>query len=579
MKLKALPASPDALRLQVMWRVLRLGGALLGVTLVGYALAYTLAGRWVLAAVEAAGLVALAVVYLTASRRDAPEWGVCGVAIVTWLALAVVIVLQGGLTAPALAWLLAVSPLAIVAGLSIALPITGATLLFVVGLYTAEVAGWLPAAVSVGSPQRAVSACLIVLLFAVFATYSQRWRELMAAELAAARDEAIRHNALKDQFITHLNHEIRTPLNALTTAAEVLAKQDMTRVQRTLVDAQLGAARHLLGLINNVLDHSRLSTAGVLLESQPLSVPEVVTQVVTMFRPAAADKGIVLTMLGGERETGTRLGDATRLRQILANLTSNAVKFTARGHVHIEIGNGGTVDDDSVVIRVRDSGEGMDEVALKRLFQPYVQLDASVPRRHGGSGLGLAICRELTTLMGGTIDVDSTPAAGTCFTLRLPMPRAPAEPAGDATQDATQRQRRLVLLVEDDPTNRIIVAAALEHLGAAVDVAESGSAALDLLSQRSYDLVLMDRRMPGIDGLEAMRRWRADEQLRGDAGVPIIALTGDADPLSRTELLQAGADDVLIKPASIERLSHLLGAAASLRQQRKAARFAVNAPV
>ncbi len=167
MKLKALPASPDALRLQVMWRALRLGGALLGVTLLGYALAYALASRWLLAAVELAGFAALAAVYLTASRRDAPEWGVCGVAIVAWLALAVVIVLQGGLTAPALAWLLAVSPLVIVAGLSIALPITGATLLFIVGLYAVEVGGWLPAPVTVGSPQRAISACLIVVLFAL----------------------------------------------------------------------------------------------------------------------------------------------------------------------------------------------------------------------------------------------------------------------------------------------------------------------------------------------------------------------------------------------------------------------------
>lgn len=575
MELTTVPSSPEALRLRVMWRGLRLGTALAGVSMIAYAVAYAMAGRWVLVTVETAALCALGAIYWNAVRRDDAEWGACGLAILAWLTLAVVIVLQGGLSAPAMAWLLAISPLVIVAGLSIALPITGATLIFAASLYVAEISGLLPAAQAVPPMHRAISACLIVLMFAVLATYSHKWREMMASELAAARDDAIKHNALKDQFIAHLNHEIRTPLNALTTAAEVLAKQELPRVQRTLVDAQLGAARHLLSLINNVLDHSRLRTAGLVLERQPLRVPEVIAQVMTMFGPAAADKGLTLQVIGLERETGARIGDATRLRQIVANLTSNAVKFTAQGEVQIEIGSSHSVDDDVLTIRVRDTGEGMDTRAQQRLFRPYVQLDG----RHGGSGLGLAICRELTTLMGGTIDVSSAPASGTCFTLRLPISRVIPEPSHAIDDGATARPQLAVLLVEDDPINRIIVSAALEQLGALVDVADSGLAALEWQATRRHDLVLMDRRMPEIDGLETMRRWRANEQAQGVAGVPIVALTGDADPTSRNELLEAGADDVLIKPASIERLGQLLGSTQSLRQRKVAQAVASRAPV
>jgi CheY-like chemotaxis protein len=199
----------------------------------------------------------------------------------------------------------------------------------------------------------------------------------------------------------------------------------------------------------------------------------------------------------------------------------------------------------------------MDDAALRRLFTPFAQLDPSVPRRHGGSGLGLAICRELATLMGGTIDAASEPSKGSCFTLTLPMPRADdAGPVGASRPNRVQVPLH-ILLVEDDPTNRIIVAAALEQLGAKVEMVESGEAALQSRRQQRYDLVLLDRRMPGLDGLETLRRWRALEQHGGER-TPIVALTGDADPTSREEFVHAGADDVIIKPVAMERLRQLL---------------------
>jgi CheY-like chemotaxis protein len=215
---------------------------------------------------------------------------------------------------------------------------------------------------------------------------------------------------------------------------------------------------------------------------------------------------------------------------------------------------------------VRDTGSGMDAAALQRLFTPFAQLDASVPRRHGGSGLGLAICRELATLMGGTIAAASEPSKGSCFTLTLPMPRVADAAPVSASQPAAARTPVHALLVEDDVTNRVIVAAALEQLGARVDVAESGEVALQRLGEHRYDLVLLDRRMPGMDGLETLRRWRALEQHRGGERTPIVALTGDADTTSRAEFMRAGADDVIIKPVAMDRLRRMLDTVPAHRQ-------------
>jgi CheY-like chemotaxis protein/anti-sigma regulatory factor (Ser/Thr protein kinase) len=276
-----------------------------------------------------------------------------------------------------------------------------------------------------------------------------------------------------------------------------------------------------------------------------------------MFGPAAADKGLSQQVIGAERETGARLGDATRLRQILANLMSNAVKFTAHGGIQIEVMAAPAIDPDRMTIQVRDTGSGMDDAARSRLFTPFAQLDASVPRRHGGSGLGLAICRELATLMGGTIDAASELSRGSCFTLTLPMPRVADAGHVAASRPNGVRMPAHILLVEDDATNRIIVAAALEQLGAKVEMAESGESALQSQAQHRFDLVLLDRRMPGLDGLETLRRWRALEQHGGER-TPIVALTGDADPTSREEFMHAGADDVIIKPVAMERLRQLL---------------------
>ena len=576
MQPKAVPTSPETFKQGVMERVLRLSAALLAVTTIAYLIGYAIAGRWAMVAIETAALAALVVVYLLARRHRDAERAIIGVAWVTWFALAAIVVAQDGLTAPALFWLLTLTPLLILGALRGALRLTLATLLFIVALLMAHTVGWLPLVGEVAAWHRALSAVLILLLFSVFARYSLRWRQLLADELAAARDEAIHHNTLKDQFIAHLNHEIRTPLSALATASEVLSRQQMTPLQQTLVNAQLVASRHLLSLINNVLDHARLTSAGVVLDPQPLRVADLVTQVATMFGPSAADKGVTMRVIGAERDSGWRLGDVTRLRQILANLTSNAVKFTTQGQVEIEVMAPTAANPDHLTIHVRDTGSGMDDAALQRLFKPYAQFDASVPRRHGGSGLGLAICRELATLMGGTISAASEPLRGSCFTLDLPLPRVADAGATEPSPPRGADVPLETLLVEDDPTNQIIMAAALEQLGAKVDLAESGDAALQRLGQRGYDLVLLDRRMPGMDGLEALRRWRTLEQQQGGRRTPIIALTGDADPTTRAEFIGAGADDVITKPVALDRLRQLLDSVPPRRRLHAAACVAVN---
>jgi signal transduction histidine kinase/CheY-like chemotaxis protein len=577
MQPNAVPTSPDAFRQAVMARVLRLGTLLATLISLAYGVGYWAAGRWTMATIEAVALVAFVSAYLLTRKHQNTARGLTALMHVAWFSLAAVVVAQDGLAAPALFWLLTLTPLMILGGLWSALPLTVATIVLVIALLVAHTVGWLPpVSGATVAWHRAASAILILLVFAFFARYSLRWRQSLADELAAARDEAIHHNRVKDQFIAHLNHEIRTPLNALATATEVLSQQQLAPLPRTLVNAQLVATRHLLSLINNVLDHARLTSAGVALDPHPFRVSDVVAQVATMFEPAAADKGIALRVIGVERETGSRLGDATRLRQILANLTSNAVKFTARGGVEIEVMASVPDDADQLTIQVRDSGSGMDDAALQRLFTPYAQLDPSVPRRYGGSGLGLAICRELATLMGGTIQAASEPARGSRFTLTLPMPRVPDTKATPAGQPSSAQTPLAALLVEDDATNRVIVAAALEQLGAQVDMAESGDVALQRRGQRSYDLVLLDRHMPGTDGLDTLRRWRALEQQDGSGRTPIVALTGEADPTSRAEFIQAGADDVITKPVAMDRLRQLLDRVRS-QHGRHAARGAPDA--
>jgi signal transduction histidine kinase/CheY-like chemotaxis protein len=549
------PPSLDDLRRHAQWQLLHLAAGLLGAPTLAFAVFYGLDGRWGLAMTEAIAAACLFALYAEGWRRRDPVFGLHGMALVTWAVLAMVVVQHGGLHSPALMWLTLLSPLLMLGGARLGFVVAGMTIVFVGCVYVAQSQQWLPASADVPLAQRAISAALITTLFGVFAWYSLSWRNRLARELSDARDAAIQAEQRQGRFIASLNHEIRTPINALAAGARLLGRLELEDEQKSVVEAMEHSADHLLVLVNDVLDHARLEEGQVRLETIEFSLRDLVRGVAQMFMPAARSKGLDLRLTIADALPDLWLGDPTRLRQVLTNLLSNAVKFTARGEVELRASSLAPGDASPLLLlEVKDTGPGMSASVQERLFIPYEQGDASIARQHGGTGLGLSICRELVTLMKGTITVDSTSGSGSLFRVALPLrsldahaaPPLPAPHAGARQLSASVR----VMLVEDDPVNRTIMEATLRNLGAQVLSAENGQHALDQLHQAQVDLILMDCQMPGMDGFTATRQWRQREAELGQRRVPIIALTGETHPDTRPTCIEAGMDDYLAKPVS-----------------------------
>ena len=505
------PPSLDDLRRRAQWQLLHLAAGLLAVPTLAFAVFYGLHGRWGLAVTEAIAAICLVALYAEGWRRRDPVFGLHGMALVTWAVLAMVVVQHGGLQSPALMWMTLLSPLLMLSGARLGLVVAGMTIVFVACLYVAQSRQWLPVAADVPLAQRAVSAALITTLFGVFAWYSFKWRNRLARELSEARDAAIQAERRQGRFIASLNHEIRTPINALAAGAQLLARLDLEDDQKSVVRAMEHSADHLLVLVNDVLDHARLEEGQVRLEAIEFSLRDLLGSVTQMYMPAARSKGLDLRLAIADALPDLWLGDPTRLRQVLTNLLSNAVKFAARGGVELRASSLAPGDATPLLLlEVEDTGPGMSPSVQERLFIPYEQGDESIARHHGGTGLGLSICRELVTLMRGTISVDSVPGSGSLFRVALPLrsANAGATPAPARPQAAAGQLSRSVrvMLVEDDPVNRTIMEATLRNLGAQVLSAENGQHALDQLPQAGVDVILMDCQMPGMDGYTATRQ-------------------------------------------------------------------------
>lgn len=373
--------------------------------------------------------------------------------------------------------------------------------------------------------------------------------------VAARTAELVRANRAKDEFLATISHEMRTPLTALLGNAQLLLGASLTPPQRELAERMGDSGELLLSLINDLLDLSRIEAGGLELNLRPVALREVVTRTAHMFEAAAARKGLALHYALHDVPEWVR-ADGQRLQQILINLVGNAVKFTTQGAIALEVTplNG---DAETAYLRfeVRDSGVGIAERDMARLFQPFSQVDASAARHYGGSGLGLAICKRLVEAMGGQIDVESVPGRGSTFWFVLPLRLA--QP-GEAAPAGTVRPPPLaILLVEDVPESARVVAALLRREGHTVTVAEDGAAAVAAVAavrQAPFDLVLMDLQMPGMDGIEATRRIRAlpDPAL---AGIVIFALTANLMRDSVARCLAAGMEDVVAKPLRSEQLN------------------------
>ncbi len=375
-------------------------------------------------------------------------------------------------------------------------------------------------------------------------------------ELRQAKEAAEQASRAKGEFLANMSHEIRTPMNAILGMTQLALDARSLEERRDFILKASRAAQSLLGIINDILDFSKIDAGKLELESVPLSLKELLAELADVFESTAQDKGIVLSLEESPALAGELSGDPLRLRQVLQNLISNALKFTATGEVAVRVEKV-SEDKGSVVCRfsVQDTGIGIDPEHLPRLFQSFFQTDSSVTRRYGGTGLGLAISKRLVELMGGRIGVESRLGKGSLFWFELPLARiSDAEARKGHSVPVLPRGQR-VLLVEDNRLNQEVALHFLRRAGLEVDVASHGAEALERLAQAPYDVVLMDCQMPFMDGYEAARRIRARPQF---ARLPIIALTANALPGDRERSLAAGMNDHLSKPINANQLYQIL---------------------
>ena len=376
--------------------------------------------------------------------------------------------------------------------------------------------------------------------------------------LEAAMHHADAANRAKSEFLSNMSHEIRTPLNGVIGMTHLALKADPNARQRDYLNKIRGAGQHLLSLVNNILDFSKIEAGELCLEDTEFVLDEVFNAVASQLDPAARAKGLTLRFHSEPGLHSSLCGDPLRIRQVLLNYVCNAIKFSVQGEVLVRAVPMQCAEPGALVrFEVRDCGPGLSEAQLALLFQPFHQADASTTRLHGGTGLGLAISRQLATLMGGEVGVESLPGEGSMFWFSAQLhPAPPAEAHTDGRKTTAHGPASIgsnldvikdarILVAEDNLLNQQVAVDLLEDVGARVRLASNGQEAIDLLQQRQFDCVLMDLQMPTMDGLQATRFIQTQPQL---ARIPIIAVTANASKEDRNRCLEAGMVDFISKP-------------------------------
>jgi signal transduction histidine kinase/AmiR/NasT family two-component response regulator len=385
------------------------------------------------------------------------------------------------------------------------------------------------------------------------------------AELTASRDAAEAANVLKSQFLANMSHEIRTPLNGVLGMAHVMAGGRLASAQRERLGVIQASGTTLLAILDDILDLSKIEAGRFELEEAPFDIAEVAGAACGIFASMASTKDLSFSLEVSERAVGEWRGDGLRVRQVIHNLVSNALKFTSRGEVRVRIdapeGAGG------LAISVSDTGIGVAPSDLPKLFEKFVQADSSTTRRFGGSGLGLTICSHMVELMGGTIEAHSVLGEGATFSVFLPLTWLGAgtltAPQSDEDEPSGDLSTLRVLAADDNETNRRVLAAVLGAFGLVPVIVEDGRDAVDAWRVGAFDVILMDIQMPVLDGVGATREIRRIEAAKGLARTPIIAVTANAMKHQVDEYLAAGLDAHIPKPISIPALHAALARVAA----------------
>ncbi|HTL80483.1 MAG TPA: ATP-binding protein [Bacteroidia bacterium] len=398
----------------------------------------------------------------------------------------------------------------------------------------------------------ALALCFIILFAGVIQRDVVRNRKLNA-QLDTAKTNAEHLAQAKEEFLANMSHEIRTPLNIISGFSSQLLKSHLNNTQRLQTEGVHRSSEHLMAIVNDILDYSKMQSGKMVLEQIGFRISDLEQDLNAAFKSMAEQKGIAFEMESQKNIPPILVGDPVRIRQVLFNLVSNAIKFTDKGHVHIGMSYNKM---NELNITVSDTGIGITSEKIKMIFDAFTQADSSISRRFGGTGLGLSITHFLVSEMKGSILVDSTPGRGTDFLVKIPLQKGSKNdlPVALLETDTTSLLHgKTVLVCDDESMNRILAAHILEAHGATVLEASDGEEAIAMLHQQPADLVLMDLQMPGINGNEATTTIRSSSEEK-IAAVKIIAVTGKANPGSKEKCLKDGMNGFITKPYREEQL-------------------------